>query len=86
MLRAFLAIFDPPVPPLTDHERDWLLTAAETRRAHQRRQEAIDEAWARVADQSTARLQSATSRAHLAFWQAVEQRQQGRRVRAFRRG
>lgn len=87
MLRSLLAVFDPPVPPLTDDERDWLLTAAETRRAHQRRQEAIDEAWTRVADQSSARIETEAERQARRFWAAIEAQRQPQtrpRVRAFR--
>ena len=83
MLRAILAVFDPPVPPLTDDEREWLLTAAETRRLHQRRQAAIDAAIARVADESSARIETEAEREARQFWAAVEaQRQQPPPARA----
>lgn len=87
MLRSLLAVFDPPAAPLTADEREWLLTAAETRRLHQRRQAAIDEAIARVADESTARVETETERQARRFWAAIEAQRQPQtrpRVRAFR--
>ena len=87
MLRAFLAIFDPPAPPLTADEREWLLKAAEHRDFNRRRRDALDEAIARVADESSARIETEAERQARHFWTAVEakERQQTRpRVRAFR--
>lgn len=83
MLRSILACLEPRCVLLTDAEREWLLAVAETREVNRRRAQAIQDAYDRVADESSAVLETPDARARREFWQAIPVAPRSPKVRPF---